>query len=52
MQKMKETQVLPLGGEDPLGQGMTIHYSIFAWNVHWTERAWQATVHGVTKSRT
>ena len=52
MQKMKETQVLSLGGEDPLGQGMAIHYSIFAWNVRWTERAWQATVHGVAKSQT
>ena len=52
MQKTKETQVLSLGGEDPLRQGIAVHYSIFAWKVPWTERAWQATVHGVTESDT
>ena len=50
VQEAKETQVLSLGGEDPLGQGIAVHYGIFAWKVPWTERAWQATVHGVAES--
>ena len=28
------------------------HSSILAWRLPWTERAWQATVHGATKSQT
>ena len=31
---------------------MATHSSILAWRFPWTRRAWQATVHGVTKSRT
>ena len=31
---------------------MAIHSSILAWEIPWTEGAWQATVHGVTKSQT
>ena len=34
---MQETQVLSLGGEDPLAKGMVIHSSILAWEVSWTE---------------
>ena len=30
-------QVLSLGQEDPLEQGMTIHSSILAWRIPWTE---------------
>ena len=30
---------------------MATHCSILAWEFPWTERAWQATVHGVAKSR-
>ena len=40
---MRETWVQSLGGEDPLEEGMATHSSILAW---------QATVHGVTKSQT
>ena len=32
-----ETQVLPLGREDPLEKGMATHSSIFAWRISWTE---------------
>ena len=40
---MQETPVQFLGQEDPLEGVMTTHSSILAW---------QATVHGVAKSRT
>ena len=40
-----ETRVQPLGQEDPLEKEMAPHSSILG-------RAWWATVHGVTKSRT
>ena len=30
---MQETQVLPLGQEDPLEKGMATHSSIFAWRI-------------------
>ena len=36
-QEMQETQVLSLGGEDPLEQGMANHFSIVAWRIPWTE---------------
>ena len=29
--------VLILGQEDPLEQGMSIHFSILAWRIPWTE---------------
>ena len=32
-----ETQVQPLGWEDPLEKGMTTHSSILAWRIPWTE---------------
>ena len=34
------------------GEGMGTHSSILAWRIQWTRGAWQATVHGVTKSQT
>ena len=40
---MQETQVGPLGQEDPLEKEMATHSSILAWD----REAWQSTVHGV-----
>ena len=34
---MQETQVLSLGWEDPLEEGMATHSSILAWSILWTE---------------
>ena len=34
---MQETQVQPLGGEDPLEKEMATHSSILAWRIPWTE---------------
>ena len=34
---MQETQVQPLGQEDPLEEGMATHSSILAWEIPWTE---------------
>ena len=36
-QEMQETRVQFLGWEDPLEEEMTIHFSIFAWRILWTE---------------
>ena len=36
-QEMQETQVLSLGREDPLEEGMATHSSIVAWRISWTE---------------
>ena len=66
MQEIQETQVLPLGQEDPLEEGTATRSSILAWRIPWTEEleglsclenpmdggAWWAAVHGVAKSRT
>ena len=41
-----------LGQEDPLEKEMATHPVILAWKSPWTEGAWWATVHGVTKSWT
>ena len=49
---MRKTWVRSLGWEDPLEKGTATHSSILAWRIPWTEGAWQATVHGVTKSQT
>ena len=35
---MQETQVQPLGQEDPLERGMATHSSILAWRISWTEK--------------
>ena len=34
---MWKTQVLSLGGEDPLEKEMVIHSSVLAWEIPWTE---------------
>jgi len=34
---MQEMQVQSLGQEDPLEKEMTIHCSILAWDIPWTE---------------
>ena len=34
---MQETQVRPLGGEDPLETEMATHSGILAWEIPWTE---------------
>ena len=48
----QETWVQSLGWEGPLEKGMVAHYSIFAWEISWTEELVGATVHWVTKSWT
>ena len=49
---MWETQVQPLGWEDPLEKGMATHSSILAWRIPWTEEPGGLTVHGIAKSWT
>ena len=49
---MQETLVWCLGQEDPLEKGIATHFSIFAWEIPWTEEPGGATVHGVTESDT
>ena len=49
---MQETCVRSLGWEDPLEEDMATHSSILAWEIPTDRGAWQATVHGVTKSQT
>ena len=46
---MQEMWVEFLGWEDPLEKEMATHSSILAWEIPWTEGAWQATVHGVAE---
>ena len=49
---MQELQVWSLGLEDPLEEETSIHSSILAWKNPVNREAWQATVHGLTKSQT
>ena len=49
---MWETWIRSLGREDPLEEDMETHSSILAWRTLMNRGAWQATVHGVTKSWT
>ena len=37
MSAMQETQVQPLGQEDPLERKMTTYSSILAWRIFWAE---------------
>ena len=37
MQETQDTQVLSLGGEDPLEKGMATHSSILPQRIPWTE---------------
>ena len=52
MQETQETWVQSLGQEDPLEKEMATHSSILAWEDSMDRGAWQATVHGIGKSRT
>jgi len=47
---MGETQVQFLGCEDPLEKEMATHSSILTWQNSMDRGAWQATIHGATKS--
>ena len=49
---MQETWIRSLGREDPLEKGMATHSSILAWRITMDRGAWQAIVHGVSKSWT
>ena len=49
---VRETQVQSLGGKYPLEKEMATHSSILTWKNPMDGGAWQATVHGVTKSQT
>ena len=49
---MQETQVLSLSQEDSLEKEMATHFSIFCLENSMDRGAWQALVHGVTKSQT
>ena len=49
---MQETPVRSLGWEDLLEEVMINHSSILAWRIPMDRGAWQATVHGITKSPT
>ena len=49
---VSETWVPSLRWDDPLEEGMATHSSILAWRIPMDSGAWQATVHGVTKSQT
>ena len=49
---MQETWVQSLDWEDSLKEGMATHSSILSWRIPMDRGAWQATVHGVTKSQT
>ena len=49
---MWETWVQSLDWEDLLEESLTTHSSIVAWRILMNREAWQATVHGVAKSRT
>ena len=49
---MQVTQVQSLGQEDPLEEGIATHSRILAWRIAMNRGAWQAIVHGVTKSQT
>ena len=47
---IRETWVQSLGWEDPLEDGMATHSILLAWRIPMHRGAWQAAVHGVTKS--
>ena len=39
MQESHETQIPPLGWEDPLEEETATHFSILAWKIPWTEES-------------
>ena len=49
---MRVTWVQSLGWEETLEESMAMHSSILARRIPMGRAAWQATVHGVTKSQT
>ena len=49
---MWDSWIQSLSWEYPLEEGMAIHSSILARKIPMDRGAWQATVHGVTKSQT
>ena len=50
---VQETQIQPLGQEDPLEKGRAIHSSIHSCLENPMDReAWQTIVHGVAKNQT
>ena len=49
MQETEEMWFQSLGWDDASEKEMATHFSILAWEIQWTEGAWQATVHGVAK---
>ena len=49
---MQQTWVQFPSWEDPLKESMATHSSILVWRIPTDRGAWQATVHGVSKSRT
>ena len=49
---MQETWVQSLGQEGPLEKGMTTHSSTLAWRIPMDRGAYQATLHGFSKSQT
>ena len=46
-----ETWIRHLGWEDPLEESTATHSSVLAWRIPMDRGAWQAAVHGVTKTR-
>ena len=49
---MQETQVISLGQEDPLEEGITTHSSILAWETPWTEEPGGLLCMGSQKNQT
>ena len=47
---MQEIWVQFLGQEDPQEKEITTHFNILAWEISWTGKSQQATVHEVTKN--
>ena len=49
---MQETQVQSLDRDNPLEKEIAIQSSFLAWRILMDRGAWQASVHGVSKSPT
>ena len=49
---IQETQVRPLGLEDPLEKGTVTHCSILTWEISWIEKPGGLQLVGVAKNRT
>ena len=49
---VQEISVTSLGWQDPIEESMVTHSSILAWKIPMDRGTWQATTHGVAKSRT